>query len=284
MDIDIERLMGSVYSGGSILLLYIVIFFIANLVYSKKAGYDVKNEIVKNDNLAVAVSLAGYLFAISIIFVGCVLGPSKGLLQDLIVIVEYSALGIVLLYVAHLVNDKLILYKFKNINELVDDKNVGTGAVQAGSYVASGLIIAGAIHGEGGGIVTATVFFGLGQVALIIFAKIYDVITSYNVHDEIEQDNYAAGIAFSGTLVALGIILSKAASGDFISWEHNIFYFSVSALIAFILLPMFRVVIDKLVITNADLNKEIADDKNIGAGFLEFGATVGFAAVLFFVI
>jgi len=284
MDIDIEKLLSSVYSGGSLLLLYVMIFFIANVVYSKKVGYDVKDEVVQKDNLAAAISLAGYLLSISIIFIGCVLGPSKGLLQDLIVVIEYSATGIVLLYIAHLINDKIILHKFKNIKEIVEDKNIGTGVVQAGSYIASGLIVAGAIHGEGGGIITAVVFFGLGQIALIIFAKIYDAITSFDVHEEIEKDNYSAGIAFAGTLVALGVILSKAAGGDFVSWEQNIFNFSVNALIAFILLPIFRIVIDKLVITNDDLNKEIAEDKNVGAGLLEFGATVGFAAVLFFVI
>jgi len=284
MDIEIEQILRDIYSTASLLALYIVIFFVANIIYSKKAGYDVKKEIVQNDNMAVAVSLAGYLIAISIIFIGCVLGPGKGILQDLIIVVKYSALGIVLLYVAHIINDKLILYKFKNVKELVEDKNVGTGAVQAGSYIASGLIIAGSVHGEGGGLITATVFFFLGQLALILFAKIYNLITSFDVHDEIEKNNYAAGIAVSGTLIALGIILAKAAGGDFISWEHNVFVFVVDALIAFILLPLFRIVIDKLVISNEDLNKEIAVDKNIGAGLLEFGTTVGFAAVLIFVI
>ena len=64
-----------------------------------------------------------------------------------------------------MVNDKIILHNFKNVKELVDDKNVGAGAVQAGSYIASGLIIAGSIHGEGGGLLTAIAFFVLGQVA-----------------------------------------------------------------------------------------------------------------------
>lgn len=284
MDIEIEKILSQVYSGGSLLLLYVVIFFIANIIYSKKVGYDVKHEVVKKDNLAASISLSGYLFAISIIFIGCVLGPSKGLLQDLIVVVKYSSLGIVLLYIAHLVNDKLILHNFKNIKEIVDDRNVGAGAVQAGSYIASGLIIAGSIHGEGGGVATAIAFFVLGQIALIIFSKIYDVITSYKVLEEIEKDNHAAGVAFSGTLIALGIILAKAASGDFVSWEYNLSSFVVYALVAFVLLPIFRVIIDKLVISDADINKEISVDKNVGAGLLEFGTTVGFASVLFFVI
>ena len=284
MEIDIAQMLNGFYSGGSLLVLYVVVFFVANIAYSKIVGYEVKSEIVEKDNMAVAISLAGYLFAISIIFISCLLGPSKGLLQDLYVIIEYSLLGIVLLYVAHLVNDKLILHKFNNKKELVDDKNVGAGAVQAGSYVASGLIIAGAIHGEGGGLITAIVFFILGQILLIFFTKIYNLITSFDVHDEIEKNNFSAGIAFAGTLIALGIILSKASGGDFVSWESNISVFAFNALLAFVLLPLFRFVIDKLVITNEDLNKEIAEDKNTGAGFLEFGATVGFAAVLFFVI
>ncbi len=284
MNIEIEQILMSFYSGASLLALFVIVFFIANVIYSKKAGYDVKKEIVEKDNMAVSVSLAGYLLAISIIFIGCVLGPSKGIFEDLIVVIKYSALGIVLLYIAHIINDKIILYKFKNVKELVEDRNVGTGAVQAGSYIASGLIVAGSIHGEGGGLVTAIVFFFLGQAALVIFAKIYNLITSFDVHDEIEKDNYAVGIAVSGTLIALGIILAKAAGGDFISWEYNISIFVLDALIAFILLPLFRVVIDKLVISNEDLNKEIAEDKNIGAGILEFGSTVGFAAVLVFVI
>jgi len=284
MNIEIEQILTGVYSTASLLALYVVIFFVANIIYSKKAGYNVKKEIVQNDNMAVAVSLAGYLLAISIIFIGCVLGPDKGIIQDLVIVVKYSVLGIVLLYVAHIINDKIILYKFKNVKELVEDRNVGTGAVQAGSYIASGLIIAGSVHGEGGGLITATVFFFMGQVALVLFAKIYNLITNFDVHDEIEKNNYAAGIAVSGTFIALGIILAKAAGGDFISWEHNVFVFVVDALIAFILLPLFRIVIDKLVISNEDLNKEIAVDKNIGAGILEFGTTVGFAAVLIFVI
>lgn len=281
---DINELINSFYSIASLLVLYVVVFFIANFVYSKVVGYDVKNEVVKKDNSAAAISLAGYLLAVRIIFVGCVLGPSNGLLQDLILVVQYSALGIILLFIARLINDKLILYKFKNVKEVVDQQNVGTGVVQAGSYIASGLIVAGAVHGEGGGILTTLVFFALGQLGLVLFSKIYDGITSFDVHDEIEAKNTSAGVAFSGTLIAFGLILSKAAGGNFVSWMHNLSIFASNGLMAFILLPVFRIVIDKLVIVNDDLNREIAEDRNIGAGFLEFGATVGFAAVLFFVI
>ncbi len=284
MSYDISSILPTVYSGGSLLLLYLVVFVLSNFVYEKMAGYSVKDEISKNDNTAVAVSLAGYLLAVSIIFMGCVLGPSTTLLADLTLVTEYCIVGVLLLYISHVINDKVILYQFKNRKELVEDRNVGTGAVEAGSYVASGLIVAGSVHGQGGGIETALAFFVLGQICLVLFAKVYNLITPFDVHEEIEKDNFSAGVAFSGTLIAVGIILSKSAGGDFISWEANLTKFGIDALIAFILLPIFRIAIDKLVVRGEDLNEEISRDQNLGAGFLEFGATVGFASVLFFVI
>jgi uncharacterized membrane protein YjfL (UPF0719 family) len=284
MDLDIQYLLSGFYSIGSILFGYLIVFFIGNYIYSKKIAYDLKHEIVDKNNNAAAISLAGYLMAISIIFIGVMIGPSNGIVEDFIAIMTYSLLGIALLYVAHLINDKLILSQFSNAREIVEDHNIGTGAVQAGSYIASALIIAGSIHGEGGGIITTIVFFLLGQTSLIIFTRIYNIITSFDLHEEIENDNFAAGIAFSGTLIALGIILSNAASGNFISWEHNGSIFVVNMLSAFILLPIFRVVIDKLIIINIDINNEIAVDKNIGAGCIECASTIAFACVLFFAI
>lgn len=284
MNMTIDLVLKDVYSIGSLLLTYLLIFFIANAVYSKTAGYSVKQEVVENNNVAVATSLAGYMIAISIIFIGGLIGPSVGLVEDVITVSTYSGLGIILLYIAHIINDRLILPQFNNNKELVDDRNVGTGVVQAGSYIASGLIIAGSIHGEGGGIMTTLAFFALGQIALIIFGKIYDAITDFNLHDEIENDNVAAGIAFAGTLTALGIILSNAAAGDFISWEHNMAIFVVNIVVAFLLLPLFRTVIDKLIIVNIDINDEIKTDHNIGAGLLECASTIGFATLLFFAI
>jgi uncharacterized membrane protein YjfL (UPF0719 family) len=284
MDIDIPYLLAGFYSIGSILLAYLIIFFIANYIYSKKNNYDVRHEIVEKDNNAASISLAGYLIAVSIIFIGVMQGPSQGLLQDFIAITTYSALGIILLYVAHLINDKLILHKFENTREIVEDHNIGIGAVQAASYIASGLVIAGAIHGEGGGIITTIAFFLLGQISLIIFTRIYDLITSFDLHKELESDNFAAGIAFSGTLIALGIIMSNASSGNFISWEHNGSIFMFNMLSAFILLPIFRFVMDKLIIINIDINDEISTDKNIGAGCIECASTIAFACVLFFAI
>ncbi|MCJ8272190.1 MAG: DUF350 domain-containing protein [Psychrosphaera sp.] len=284
MDFDINSAWTAVYSNTAFLLLYLVVLIVGKRVYDLMTPFSIDEQIIEKKNLAMATSYFGYTLAMSIIFVGSLLGPAEGLLADLLKVGGYSAMGIVLLNVSRIINNKLILSKFNNTKEIIDDQNVGTGAVQAGSYIASALIIGASIHGEGGGIETALVFFVLCQLALVIMTRIYNLITPFCIHDEIEKDNFAAGIAFSGSLIAVGIILVKGAAGDFESWQSNLLQLAHYSLIAFVVLPIFRFVLDKLIIWGIDLNKEISEHQNVGAAVLEFGGTIGFSVVLYFLI
>ncbi|NQZ09361.1 MAG: DUF350 domain-containing protein [Algicola sp.] len=284
MDFDINSAWTAVYSNTAFLLLYLVVLIVGKRVYDLMTPFSIDEQIIEKKNLAMATSYFGYTLAMSIIFVGSLLGPSEGLLADLLKVGGYSAMGIVLLNVSRVINNKFILSKFNNTKEIIDDQNVGTGAVQAGSYIASALIIGASIHGEGGGIETALVFFVLCQLALVIMTRIYNLITPFCIHDEIEKDNFAAGIAFSGSLIAVGIILVKGAAGDFESWQSNLLQLAHYSLIAFVVLPIFRFVLDKLIIWGIDLNKEISEHQNVGAAVLEFGGTIGFSVVLYFLI
>ncbi len=268
----------------SFLGLFLAILVLAKLANDLLTPYSIDLQLTKRDNLALSVSLAGYFIAVVIIFLGALLGPPKGLAVDLLSVGGYSIGGLLLLNLSRFVNDKLILWKFSNVKEIIEDRNTGTGAVQFGSYVASGCIIAGAIHGTGGGPLTALVFFLLAQVLLVAFGFLYNAITPYDVHDEIEKDNVAAGVAFGGGLVALGIVLMRASSGSFIGWGSNLLSFGIDAAIIFILLPLMRIFFDKVILPGASLDTEISNDKNVGAAFLEAGVMVSFSSVLFFLM
>lgn len=282
--IDLEITIAKLVAPLSLLVLYLLVFWLAKWAANRFTPYDINTEISEKHNKAVALSLSGYLIAVTAVFASALIGPSQGIVNDLVLVGSYSLVGIVLLNLSRVINDKLILYKFQNKKELVDDQNEGTGAVVAGSFIASGLVVAGAIHGEGGGIETAIVFFVVGQLALIVFSKVYNLITPYDIHEEIEQDNVAAGVAFGGTLIALGIILMNGASGDFISWSENLGRFALVSCGAIIVLPIFRYFFDKCLIPHYDLNHEIHHARNISAGILEFVMVVCFAAIVFFVI
>ncbi len=72
----------------------------------------------------------------------------------------------------------------------------------------------------------------------------------------------------------------NAASGDFTNWQKDILLFVVANLIAFVFLPLIRLVMDKLVVPGDSLGREIKEDKNIGAGFLEATIAISFAVIL----
>jgi len=231
-------------------------------------------------------------------------------ISDLAELGSYGLLAILLLKVAGLVNDKCILHRFENKKELVGDRNVGAGAVVAGSYIASGLVLAGAFSGrvthaggaDGGSwfdlllaeLPIALAFFALGQVALVVLGFVYQAIQKEDVLDAIERDyevdgvtfggNAAAGIAFAGNMVALGVLLYGGARYDFVSWGENLSTFGIHVGAALVGLPLWRLLVDKIVLSKAYLAKEIYEDRNVNAALIESVFLVALAVILVFIL
>ena len=263
---------------GIYLISAFVLFWLGKLVKDlTTTSYSVREELVEKDNVALGVAMAGYYFGLVMAIGGTLSGPSQGLENDLFDIGIYGLLAIILLNLSRLVNDGLILHGFKIRDELIDDQNAGTGAVIAASYIATGLVIFGAVSGEIGGIVTTVVFWALGQAALVLAGLVYEWITPYSIHDEIEKDNVAAGVAFAGALVGIGIIVFHASAGNFISWEVNLQDFAIEVVAGLILLPIVRFIADVILLPGQKLTNEIANQEhpNLGAGFIEATSYVG---------
>jgi len=269
-----QDLMGS----GIYLVCSFVLFWIGKLVYDwTTPSYKVREQLVEEDNPALAVALVGYYLGLVLAIGGVVSGPSQGLDIDLIDIMIYGPLSIVLMNLARLVNDRLILRRFSIRDEIIRDQNTGAGAVVCASYVATGLVIHGSISGVLGSVGTAVAFWVLGQVALVLAGLVYNWVTPYDVHAEIERDNTAAGVGFAGALAGIGIVVMHAASGDFISWGVNLQEFGLEVLVGLVLLPIVRIVTDKVLLPGSRLSDEIANPEkpNLGAGFIEAFSYVG---------
>ena len=266
--------------------LYVFLFFLAKWIKGLFSSYKLDEQLTEYDNSAVSVSVAGYFIGITAIFIGAMSGEASGLTpgEDFLVVTGYSLGGVLLLHLSRIINQRLILYKFSVDKEIIKDQNPGTGVVEGAAYVASGLIIGGSVSGDGGGPLTTLVFYALGQICLVLFALLYTAIAPYSVHDEIEKDNTAAGLGFAGGLISIGIIVMKGVSGDFTGWKEDLTGLGLDVIIVFVYLIVIRFVFDKFVLQNSNLNTEIADDQNLGAGLLEMIVAICFSAVLFFVL
>ncbi|NTW48239.1 MAG: DUF350 domain-containing protein [Chlorobiales bacterium] len=249
-----------------------IVFLIGKFAYSLfNRKFNLRHELLENDNFALALTVAGYFLGLVFAIGGVILGPSRGLFDDLIDIFFYGFVAILLLNISAIINDKFILYKFDNQKEIIQDKNAGTGIVEAASYIAAGLNIWGAISGQGGDLITALVFWSLGQLTLIIGGLFYNKIVPFDIHYEIEKDNVAVGVAFAGVLVALGNITRVGSAGDFISWQDNLTRFGADVALGLLLLPVIRFSMDKILLPGANMTKELTQQEvpNVGVGAIE---------------
>lgn len=173
--------------------------------------------------------------------------------------------------------DWVILYQFKIFKEIVEDKNAGTGSVAAAGYIATGLIIFGSLSGSGGTILASVVFWIFGQIILAVARVVYSFFSPYNIHEEIERNNIAAGVAFAGALVGIGNVLRVATNVDFTSWLNSIKILSIYSLIALVLLPIIRWLTDWILVPGETLSHEIAEqtEPNLGVAFIEAFSYLG---------
>ncbi len=193
----------------------------------------------------------------------------------------YGVLAIILLNISIFISDKLILSRFSVRKEIIEDQNEGTGVVEGAVSTASGLIIFGAVTGESTslafGILTAVVFWLVGQFALILITYIYNVITPYDIHEHIEKDNAAVGIGFAGAIIAIGNLICFGISGTFEGWLETFTGAGLEILAGIVLLPVMRFFTDKILLPGERLTDEIVNQEkpNIGAAIIEAFAYIG---------
>ena len=277
MDLD------NLVSAAIFIIVFFIFFFIGKVINDLlHREYKLNFELVEKDNAALALAVVGYYFGLVLAIGGTIAGPSAGLVEDLYDLVIYGILSIILLNISWFLCDKLILYKFRVSEELIRDHNQGTGVVSAGISVASGFIIYGAVSGEGGSIWTVLVFWALGQVLLILAGLVYERITPYNIHEEIEKDNVAAGVSFAGALVSIGIIIGLAGEGDFTAWSIDLPVYIGFAVLGLILLPIIRLLTDKVLLPTVKLSDEIAaqEKPNVGAAYIEAFSYIAAAFII----
>ncbi len=263
-------------------LIYLVsaylLFWLGKVVFDLiHREFRVAEELLKKNNTALALALVGYYLGLVFAIGGVLVGPSHGILEDLIDIFLYGPLAIVLLNVSTIVSDRLILYQFDNNKEIIQDQNIGTGVVAGSIYTASGLILFGATSGEGGTVWTALAFWGLGQVALIITGLVYEWITPYSIHEQIERDNVAVGVSFAGALIGMGNILHHSISGGFSSWQDNLTTFGAYALFGLLVLAVVRLATDKILLPGATITAEVVEKEkpNLGVAFIMMFSYIG---------
>lgn len=243
-------------------------------------------QIEEKSNLAAALRCCGVSVGFGLGLAGVVHGGVThfeagwgAVLDSTTTLLFNCVLILVFLFIAEFIVEKIILRRVHNTSEL-QGGNVAVGLAEFGTFIATGLIAFGSFSGDGGGWQSSVGFFAAGQLVLVLFALIYEAATPFNIIDEIEKGNAAAGLILGGTLVALGVILCFAVSGPFVGWVPGLTAFAACALIGVVLLIPAQVLIDKAFLPNTTLKIEIERDKNVAATAVTVCAQVALAIMI----
>ena len=119
---------------------------------------------------------------------------------------------------------------------------------------------------------------------LILYSLFYQLTTSYDIHEEIEQGNTAVGVALAGNLIAIGLVTFKAVFGEFVGWGESLAGFLVFAVLGFALLFVVRQIADVVLLPGAKLQHELSADRNLGVAFIISAVVISSSLILYFAI
>lgn len=283
LTLDFSNFLNYLIASLAYLAAAFVLFLLGKFVYQLfHNDADIDDEMVNKDNLAFAWAHVGYYAGLVVAIGGVISGDSNGLVNDLIAIFAYGLVAIILLNITILINDKLILSKFKVRKEILEDRNIGTGVVEGASALASGLIIYGALMIDSHGHFDAFAVWVIGQLFLIVTAKVYNAITPYDIHEHIEKDNIAVGIGFAGALVAVANLIRFGISQEFTTFSETVIIMLIDTGVGLLLLPVVRILTDKLLLPKRKMVDEIIHQEkpNIGVALIEAFAYIGGSLII----
>ena len=262
----------------------LILIFLGKIFYDITTAYNVNKHLAKENNNAVGISLVGYLIGLSLPISTILNSTSDSILNEVIGILLLGLILIILLRLSMLINDLIILYKFKIGHEIAEQKNAGTGYVVGGMCIATGLMLSGVMSGESEGIsslvIDIFVYWIFGQIILIIDGIVFQIITRYDLHETIEKENNsAAGISFGAFLVSQGMITKIALTGASSNYGPELLITAIIAITGLILLVIGRVIIDKIFLPKANLSFEISKNKNTAAAILAAGIFIIIAII-----
>ena len=265
----------------------IVLLVVAKFANGLLGGYALDRELTEKDNKSVAVSLGGFVIALCLIIHGVMTSPPDASVaedatwvNDLVNTSIWVSIGCLLLLLNRLIADKILLPRFSNKRELVEDRNVGVGFVQAGSYVATALVIRATVGSEGSGtfieeLGLTGIWFVASQVLLLAYGFLYQRVTRYDMHEELRTENHGVGVAFAGNVIAYGMLI-----GYYVNNYDSLLGLLCWAGVAAGMLFIIRVGTDKLLLPGRKLDDELAEDKNWGAGVIEACVAIGAAFII----
>lgn len=277
-----QELFGTIgYNAGFVLAALLLTFLAKKADDWRTSSMNDDEEIIEKKNLAVGLRRAGLYLGGLIAMAGVLAGPTKGFEEDILGVLIFGALGYVLLFAARFLFARLALLGIPAEQEIARG-NIAVGSVEFGVFVATGILINGAVSGEGEGwaaILSTLIFFVLGEGMLILVALIYQKITPYPDKEELRRGNAAVGVMLAGMPIALSLILRASLLGPTTDSGTALLHFLVSSALGILLLFVLYFLVRFVFLCRATLTKAIPE-QNLAVAFTMQALLLAFAYLI----
>lgn len=263
------------------LAIVIALFTSLRLFSGAIAHIDASSELLKKDNPAFGLSLAGVFFAITIMLSGTIYGdPLSSIYESGISIATYGILGIILMAATRIIFDKVALPAISLRDEIVKG-NMAVAIADTANVLATALILRGAMvwvdENTFEGVTSLLAAFAVCQAVLtlatILRIKLFSKASpGRSIEEEFKQGNVALALSFSGKKIGTAFAISAAS--QLIVYEVGnipavLTAWLVCSLIMIVLLKVIAFVACKVVLFQTNTNAEIIDQRNVAVGALK---------------
>jgi len=253
---------------------------------------SVRSELGEKDNFAFGISMAGRMLSLTIVLSTVVgrhthLGYEAAALGMLI----FGAIGIVLVKAGRYAHDKLVLNRLDK-NKMISEKNVSVALVDAGSSIASAIIIKSIIDWAVGSDVNTFIAILSGSVVvlsvLLLTTRLYERRYASNNQDNSFQRDLCKGqlalaIQHSGNLIGTAIAVSSA--GSILAYEPNSYVSNITGwLVVSAAFSVFLIILSsvskRIILSGVNWKTEVDLHHNIGIASIEFVLSIGLALLI----
>lgn len=263
------------------LLLVIVLFTSLRLFSGKIAHINASHELLKKDNPAFGISLAGATMAVTIMLSGTIYGsPEQPLIQGLAFNALFGVIGITLMAVTRIIFDKLTLPDI-HLRDEIAAGNKAVAIADAGNVLAAAIILravmiwvtANSVEGIivilAGFVVSQAILVGM---SLLKIKMLESKNTAHKLQDELRNGNIALALRFSGHKIGTAFAIATAAQ-IVVYEEFNIMTILAAWLAASILVIVIWKALcwfaHNVVLFRAEADDEVLSQRNIAVGALQ---------------
>jgi uncharacterized membrane protein YjfL (UPF0719 family) len=249
-------------------------------------AHDVANEMTNTNSarrlLSVGEVLAVFLVAVSSVR-NCLDGQS--VLNDVLWVGAFAFSGLLIVVITGRVGCSVLLRS--RLRGEVERGNLAAGLAAGAHYVATGIITSRALSGHSLKELALSVgFFVLAQLTLHLFVVLFRALTTYDDAEQIQGENLAAALSYSGVTVAIAMVIARALDGEFEGWLVSLRGYATVLCFLFAFYPMRQLLIQSLLLggrpslRGGKLDHGIAGERNEGMAALEAGTYLSTALAI----